>query len=235
MTKKNIIDTIVSQAKLEEADRQAQIGYSRMLEKREMEKEGKIIPDALIAPSSYKVVVNINEIPVSFKTFTSYEKDVFVTKGSYMIMYFPKASRKSVPGKPYFIYQDLIHMRLCVSGPAHWRCLCRRIPELDWIRRNTNFTNDLFALAKRHPGIPFFFSIDYSKYAKKIMDQAEKEGIDIDNKPFVAYKCSEKDYQELYKDKFLHRQRTKTELAPELNAAEKDEEVISEIKKEKNK
>ena len=84
-----------------------------------------------------------------------------------------------------------------------WRALANRILELGWIDRNSTLEPGLFGLAKSHPGMTIWFTIDWLKYADKIMEEAKQQNLDIDNKPLVAYKCSVEEYENNFKEKEL--------------------------------
>ena len=174
----------------------------------------------LVNPFSNKYIVNIYDKPVSFKDFASFDPDVRATSGFFTIRYIPKNHRDRVKNKPYVIGQDLIRLRVTVSGPKHWSALCNRIPELGWIRRNSTFKDELFPIAKMHPGLVIRFCLDVPKYCEKITSRANELGIDIDHKPLVAFGCSGKDYTNVYSKKELSEPRTKEDYIEELAEAE---------------
>lgn len=114
-------------------------------------------------------------------------RDCRTTNGWYSITYNPEGSPKRVKDKPYTIGQDLVRGRFCVSSPAHFKKLCKRIPEFAFLLKWSYFDERLFALAKKHPGIAFPFNFKWAEYGAMIEEKAEKMGIDIDHKPFFAY------------------------------------------------
>ena len=179
-----------------------------------------INPKTLVNPFSNKYIVNIYDKPVSFKDFVSHDPDVRATSGFFTIRYVPKNHRDRVKDKPYIIGQDLVRLRVTVSGPKHWGALCNRIPELAWIRRNTTFKENMFPIAKMHPGLVLRFTLDVPKYCEKITNRANELGIDIDHKPLVAFGCSGEDYTDIYSKKELCEIRTKADYLKELAEAE---------------
>ena len=79
--------------------------------------------------------------------------------------------------------------------------LCLRIAE----ERNSTLTDEAFSLAAQHPGMTFWFTVDWFRYVAKLSAQPGvkfgSERNNIEAKPFAAYKCSLKEYREHYKDK----------------------------------
>lgn len=211
------------QAAMLEDDAKNRIGikYSRE-RKKAFEEQVGVIEDTLISPRAYLYIVSLKEEPVSFEHFKDRDPNVTSTQGMYTIKYIPSTDRRSIKGKPYQIGQDLIRWRVMCSGYPHWKCLAKRIPELGWLDRNTSITRELFAIAKEHPGMAFFFTVDWVRYANMIEEKAEAMGIDIDNKPFVAYKCSREDYLEKYNVKHLAEKKQFYHYMKEINAAEKE-------------
>lgn len=113
--------------------------------------------------------------------------DVRTTNGFYTITYNPIGSPKYVKDKPYTFGQDMVKGRFCVSGSRHLRALSKRIPEFAFILKWSNYDEGLFGLAKKHPGIPFPFNLNWVQYGDMIEKKAEEKGIDIDHKPFLVY------------------------------------------------
>ena len=182
----------------------------------------------------YIYIVNIFDKPVSLQEFKSFQPEIKATKGTYSIQYIPKCDKTRNPKFPYLIGQDLVRLRVTVSGPKHWALLCTRIPELGWIRRNSTLSGEFFRIAKMHPGLVLRFGIDYPKYCKKIEKAAEEQGIDIDHKPLVCYQWSKKT-GEKYKDIELAPVKTKADYLSALLETEQSKTVQSEIKEVKNK
>lgn len=172
----------------------------------------------------YVYIVAINDEPITLDQFKGLKTNMRATRGQYTIQYIPKGFPKRNPKFPYLIGQDLVRIRVTVSGPAHWVKMCERIPELDWIRRNTTFSNDMFAIAKKHPGLVLRFGIDFVKYCNKIEKRAEELGLDIDHKPLVTYQWGKNDVPQV--DGVMNPVKTKRDYAKEL--AEASETVRSE-------
>ena len=175
----------------------------------------------------YSYIVNIYDEPVSAESFHSFDPNVIMTRGLYTISYLPKSSPRRRPNFPYLIGQDLIRWRLIVSGPAHWKKVCERVPELAWLDRNTD-VEKLFRYAKMHPGLPIRFGINFDKYCRKIEQRAEELGIDIDHKPLVSYVWG--DSMKEYADKEFAIIRSKKDYEQEWNETQQDETVQTEIK-----
>jgi len=179
---------------------------------------------------TYYYIVSIEDKPVSRDRLLRFDSDIKFTKGQYTIQYVPLADSRRNPKFPYLIGQDLVRIRVTVSGPRHWGCLCDRIPELGWIDRNSTLRDEMFAIAKKHPGLVLRFGIDYCKYCTKIEERAEREGIDIDHKPLVTYLWN-KDMQNKMKNLNTDGwQKTKADYIKELQEAEKTSTVLKEIK-----
>lgn len=229
---KNPIDIIVAEAKREEAELFRKRISDGINHHKQKVNEGKIIENMLISPTSTKFIVDTRDIPVDVANFIKFDPHIHATDGCYSIRYIPTTDRRHVRGKPYVIGQDMVRLRVTVSGPEHWHALSSRIPELGWIRRNSTLTDELFGICKKHPGMAFWFTLDFVKYTNKINEKAKNMGIDIDNKPLVAYKCSKKDYEEKYKNKELAPARCWYDFQKEVADSEKDDSVQEEMQKE---
>ena len=198
-----------------------------------MKSDGGEITQKIFTPQHvYFYIVELHDKPVSIQDFYNFNPDIRATKGLYTIQYIPSSDVRRNPKFPYLIGQDLVRLRVTVSGPKHWNMICQRIPELDWIKRNSTFSNDFFAIAKKHPGLTLRFSIDFPKYCAKIEKQAEEQGIDIDHKPLVVYQWG-KDMREKHKDVTLSSPRTKADYLVALLEIEKSPTVLGEIKQSK--
>lgn len=180
--------------------------------------------------SSYRYIVNLNDDPVSAEKFQSFDPNVRLTKGLYTISYVPLKSKYRNPKFPYLIGQDLVRIRVTVSGPKHWDMVCTRVPELAWVNRNTDI-GELFSIAKKHPGLTIRFGIKLPQYCKKIEDKAEAMGIDIDHKPLVSYAWG-KSFSDKYGDKELCAKKEKSDYEEALKQIETSQAVLKEIKGE---
>lgn len=165
--------------------------------------ERGIIENSLISPRSYNYIVNLQDKPVSIEGFVNKDPNVRGTRGLYSIKYIPSTDINYREGLHFQIGQDLIRWKVLCSGYPMWKALAKAIPELGWIDRNSTLVPALFGLAECHPGMPFWFTIDWKNYADKMMSEAQQENIDIDKRPFVAYKCSQAKYETEYKGKEL--------------------------------
>lgn len=175
----------------------------------------------------YVYLVDIYDSPITLKDFRELKPNIRATRGAYTIQYIPAGSVKRNPKFPYLIGQDLVRIRVTVSGPKHWRALCSRIPELGWVNRNSTISDGLFGIAKKHPGLVLRFGIDFVKYCDKITSRASELGIDIDNKPLVLYQWGANDVPNV--DGVLNPLKTKQDYAKELKAVQdtvKGEEEI---------
>lgn len=175
----------------------------------------------------YAYLVSVDDQPITLKDFHELKPNIRATRGAYTIQYIPAGSFKRNPKFPYLIGQDLVRIRVTVSGPKHWSALCSRIPELDWIKRNSTLSDGMFSIAKKHPGLVLRFGIDFVKYCAKIESRASELGIDIDHKPLVLYQWGANDVPKV--DGVLNPLKTKQDYAEELKAVQdtvKGEEEI---------
>lgn len=220
MTQSNAIRGVLAGLKKHEPKREKGVGRHTNLND---VFGGDASEHSVLPPKSYYYVVHIYDEPVSMETIRSFDPNIRATKSLYTIQYIAKSNPYRNGKFCYLIGQDLVRLRVLVSGFAHWQALSRRIPELGWIDRNTTLSADLFGIAKRHPGTIFRFGIKFVEYGHKIMKKAEQEGIDIDNKPFVTYAYSQ-DVYEKYKDKKFAPIRTKQDYLDEIEAAKLETE-----------
>ena len=181
----NATDTIIAGAKREEVNKKANVKtriYGDWLD------EGRATSPKIFVPGKVLIyLVDLYDQPITLKDFKELKPNIRATRGLYTIQYIPNGSMKRNPKFPYLIGQDLVRIRVTVSGPKHWECLCSRIPELGWIKRNSTISRELFGIAKKHPGLVLRFGIDFVKYCDKITNRAKELGVDIDNKPLVTY------------------------------------------------
>lgn len=170
-------------------------------------------------------VVSLDEMPITIEPFSGLlPRTVRTTSGFFTLTYNPENSPKRIKDKPYTFGQDLIAARISVSGPRHLKALGKRIPEIGWILKWSFFTDDLFALAKQHPGISFGFNVNWPKYAAMIEKKAEEMGIDIDHKPFLAYITNAAEMKRLREKYKMMPKPTKDDYQSVLD--EVDKEVI---------
>lgn len=147
----------------------------------------KISQKTFVPGKVYNYLVALDDQPITLNDFRALKPNIRATHGFYTIQYIPSGSVKRNPKFPYLIGQDLVRIRVTVSGPRHWAAMCSRIPELDWVRRNSTLSDAMFGIAKKHPGLVLRFGIDFVKYCDKITKRAEELGVDIDNKPLVMF------------------------------------------------
>ena len=177
------------------------------------------------SPYTYKYIVRLDDTPVNWDQIFGLDPLLRVTKGLYMIKYVPRGCKDHRKGRPWKIGQDLIRWDIRVSGPKHWLKLCSTVPELDWLNRNSTFDLRMFDIAVQHPGMTFWFSVDWVMYDQKIKSQNK-----LDEGSLVSRKVSASDYIEFYK------QKDKTiliryfnDILKEINDAERDSAVQQEM------
>ena len=166
----------------------------------------------------YIYLVSIDDEPITLRDFNLLKPNIRATHGFYTLQYIPAGSVKRNAKFPYLIGQDLVRLRVTVSGPKHWGALCSRIPELGWLKRNSTISDALFSVAKKHPGLVLRFGIDFVKYCDKITNRANELGIDIDNKPLVMYQWGRDDVPDV--DGVLNPLKTKQDYALELKSVQ---------------
>ncbi len=150
---------------------------------------------APVSPYAYKYPLRLDDAPVDWAQIMSLDPQLRMTKGLYMIKYVPQHSRDFRKGRPYKIGQDLIRWDVRVSGPKEWKELCARIPEFGWIDRNSTLRTGLFKIAKQHPGMAFWFTVDWIRYRNKLVKQAKSAS--VLKEPFVSRKASLATYKEI--------------------------------------
>ena len=208
----NVAEIISSAAKLEQNRKLhgSQVAekpkdYDKVPEKEAENGEGTGISAlTFVSPLAYKVIIHLQEKRVTYDMIKNLDSNLRVTRGIYMIKYLSKKDKKRKKGRPWCIGQDIIRMGINVGGPRHFNYLCEKIPELNWLRHNTTYCDELFDIAAMHPGIPFWFSVDWLGYAKKLAAQpgpafGSKQG--SDSVPYAVYKCSADQYRKHYQDK----------------------------------
>ena len=215
---KTIAETIGEAAMRESQNRSELIRNKKFSEFRNGVNEAVTRQNIFTPGKVYTYLVSVDDQPITLKDFRELKPNIRATRGAYTIQYIPAGSVKRNPKFPYLIGQDLVRIRVTVSGPKHWRALCSRIPELGWVNRNSTLSDGLFGIAKKHPGLVLRFGIDFVKYCDKIESRANELGIDIDHKPLVLYQWGADDVPKV--DGVLNPLKTKQDYAEELKAAQ---------------
>ena len=171
----------------------------------------------------FKKVVSLSEEPIIIDLSSGLlPRNVRTTSGYFTLTYNPEGSPKRVKDKPYTVGQDLLAARICVSGPKHWNCLCKRIPELMWIKKWSYLNDGLWAVAKKHPGVAFGFNVNWVAYADMIEKKAEEMGVDIDHKPYLVYVTNAAKMKELREKYQMLPPRTKEDIQTVLDEVDKE-------------
>ena len=219
----------IGMAALREGSNRAEIIRGRNFSRfRDNATERETTQNLFVPGKVYTYIVSLDDQPISLKDFRALKPNIRATHGFYTIQYIPSGSKRN-PKFPYLIGQDPVRIRVTVSGPRHWKALCSRIPELDWVRRNSTLSDAMFAIAKMHPGLVLRFGIDFVKYCDKITKRAEELGVDIDNKPLVTFQWGADSVPEVDGDGILGPIKTKKDYASalkELSEASEGEEGI---------
>ena len=224
---KTIAETIGEAAQRESQNRSELIRNKKFSEFRNGVNEVATSQNIFTPGKVYTYLVALDDQPITLKDFAQLKPNIRATHGFYTLQYIPAGSMKRNAKFPYLIGQDLVRIRVTVSGPAHWAKLCERIPELAWLKRNSTISGELFSIAKKHPGLVLRFGIDFVKYCAKIESRASELGIDIDHKPLVLYQWGANDVPQV--DGVLNPLKTKQDYAEELKAVQdtvKGEEEI---------
>jgi len=165
---------------------------------------GAVIAESnLLSNVSWRMFVDLYEVPVRINpNCDDYPKSVRTTCGLYGIKYLPKGNGRRNPKCPYVFINDMLPMRICVSGPRHLEHLAREIPEIRWILRNSNYSPGLFHWALWHPGLKIPFCFDAVKYCDMLEKKAKDMGIPntdtTDFKPLVTYEMGKKRSEEFF-------------------------------------
>ena len=192
------------------------------------EQEIEVNAFAPVSPYTYKYALRLDDKPVTWDDIQNLNPVVRMTKGLYMIKYTPRHSKDRKKGRPWKIGQDLIRWDIRVSGKREWHELCKRIPELGWLERNSTLNDRMFDLAAMHAGMSFWFSVDWVGYEKKLNSYS-----DTVLKPFFSRKASVEEYKAIAdkNDKALMC-RYFNDVLKEVNEAEKlpsvQEEMLAE-------
>lgn len=159
-------------------------------------------PEPIIFYGSSYHVIHLQDKPVTLESFNSFDPNVRATFGKFTLTFFCKNDWRVRKGRRFVIDQDLIRARIFFYNSKELARIAKKVPEVAWIVRNSTLTDELLDLATQHTGIPFVFTVDWPRYAKKIKEQAELENIDIDERPYVTYNAT-RDVYDKYKDKYI--------------------------------
>lgn len=191
-------------------------------------KTGEVVEinaDSPVSPYAYKYLCRMDDKPVFWDQVQSLDPMLRATKGMYMIKYTPRTSSDYRKGRAFKIGQDLIRWDVRVSGVKEWNKLCDKVIEFDWLRRNSTLTENMFRLAKMHPGMAMWFSVKWDEYEAKIQSQLETKA----EHPFVSRKVSGANY--VHDDKTLVI-RTFNDILKEVNEVEALPAVQEEMQQE---
>ena len=173
--------------------------FSKYMDMKMLDKgqEVEINANSPASPYTYKYLCRMDDKPVVWDQIQNLDPMLRATKGLYMIKYTPVHSKDYRKGRPFKIGQDLIRWDIRVSGPKEWHELCARIIEFGWLERNATMNDEWFRLAKLHPGMAFWFSVDWLRYEAKLNSQVQ-EPLDM---PFGVRKASVDEYKKVQKAK----------------------------------
>lgn len=123
-------------------------------------------PHYLIFPKLYKYFFTLDGAPLRWSEMKNFSRKFACTKGHYTLKKLTPDDPRYNPHTPYQIGQDMVLMKLCVSGPKHWKKLASEVPEFSFIYNNSTMTKDWFKVADIFPGIAIPFSVDPVKFLK---------------------------------------------------------------------
>lgn len=218
MGSNKFLDNIVQMALLENTEQRDNNSRGKNLGKN----RSKISPNTASEPLFYKHVIDLRDEPISLETFKNFDPNVRSTQGFYQITCLSKLSKRYVKGKPFFINQDLLRLSLHVQGKEDWHKLCKRIPELGWLERNSTLTDELFDVAAKHCGMGFIFTVKWTEYSDMINEKARKRGMNINDQPFVTHVCSYATQEEYDKKYLLAPKKDWQELQPIINEVDNE-------------
>lgn len=218
--KRTLIQKIQEQALLENRDLKGDNSRGHYIGK----EWAKISENRSFQPLFHKHVIDLSERPISLLKMANFDPNIRSTGGFYTIKYIPLNNKERIPNRPFRIGQDLVRGRVHVAGFIQWHIFSRTVPELKWLERNSTLTDELFRIAKCHPGMSFYFTVDWVKYDKMIREKAAAEGIEINNKSFVTYMTTEEELAKLNSTYLLAPERDmKKDYAEELATLDKVE------------
>lgn len=167
--------------------------YSKYLGMKMLDKgqEVEINANSAASPYTYKYICRMDDKPVVWSQIRDLDPMLRATKGLYMIKYTPVHSKDYRKGRPFKIGQDLIRWDVRVSGPKEWHELCKRVIEFGWLERNSTMTDDWFRFAKAHPGMTFWFTVDWVRYEQVLNAQSDT----VLERPFGSRKASVEEYR----------------------------------------
>lgn len=164
-----------------------------------------VIESGLLAEEKFRLVIQLDEEPLRTGNAYDLEPLVRTTNGQYYVKYYGPNYRSEKRRNMYLVQNDMLPSPLFVYGWKHLLYLARRIPEINWIVRNTNIGEGLFYVAKDHQGVHIPFAVNCVKYAKHITERKKQLGIE-DNIPCFGAFCSEEDFaRHKYGNKFVFR------------------------------
>lgn len=146
----------------------------------------------LVKTNSMRFVISLHDEPVLAKDILdpAMKESIRCTDGTFYVRYDPQGSNAKNHNYPYLIKtHDLIGVNIRVSGPEQFHKLSFYLPEISWIIRNTNYKDEMFHVAKIHPGlmIPFVFNI--VAYNDMILKKMNRYGINpLLHKPLVTFR-----------------------------------------------
>lgn len=127
-----------------------------------------------LQPRMYKMIFRLDFKPIKLSEMKDFDPQVRVTRGLFSIKKLTPGDGKYNPLRPYQIGQDIVRMKVAISGPKHWHALAEVVPELKWIEKYSTLTDDWFELLDLFPGTSFYFSVDWVQYYKDMIEWIEE-------------------------------------------------------------
>ena len=205
-----IIDQACKQAIIEDAIYKNEVRERKRKRKEHREerlKGGGLSANSLVNPYSSAYVINLNDEPVIWRETESLDENVRTTYGKYAITYLPERNDARMGKRtfPFRISQDLLHANLSVVSSGHFNKLADKIPELNWLRRNSFYNDELFHVASVNPGIPIRFDVDVIRYSGMIEKKLrERFGLYLSEATTLgSFKCALDKASKLSYNKFI--------------------------------
>lgn len=146
----------------------------------------------LVKTNSMRFVISLHDEPVLSRDILdpSMKASIRCTDGTFYLRYDPQGSNAKNHNYPYLIKtHDLIGVNIRVSGPEQFHKLSFYLPEISWIIRNTNYKDEMFRVAKIHPGLMIPFTFNIVAYNDMIISKMNRYGINpLVHKPLVTFR-----------------------------------------------
>ena len=121
-----------------------------------------------------RALCDVNGKPLKPGQNPATNPDYCLTSGAYTLKYKPIPDNDQYADRPYVIKCDLFAgNRIRFKNYKDLVVMATNINKIQWLLDNTNFSQQMLAIAKLHPDTPIPFVLDVVQYEKRLKAQGD--------------------------------------------------------------